>query len=164
MNRKTAKRKRVAAETNRIRAQKKSKASAASSIIGRKPVPKKREQHEQPDFTGFSTDPTEGNATFLDDPIPEYIILRHKTLKKLHEAGLRVPPSYEDIDFSDSDSEQESSPEPEVEQAHTTDRVQQSTNTGDGLAPELQSKPAFELAPVEPTAEAVRRHSNGRFR
>ena len=72
--------------------------------------------------------------------------------------------SDEDSDESDSDSEQESSPEPEVEQAHTTDRVQQSTNTGDGLAPELQSKPAFELAPVEPTAEAVRRHSNGRFR
>jgi SNF2 family DNA or RNA helicase len=113
VNRKTAKRKRVAAETNRIRAQKKSKASAASSIVGRKPATKKREQYEQPDLMGFSTDPTEGNTTFLDDPIPEYVISRHKTLKKLHEAGLRFPPSYEDVDFSDSDSEQK----PQLEKA-----------------------------------------------
>jgi hypothetical protein len=62
---------------------------------------------------GFSTDPTDGNTTFLDDPIPEYVISRHKTLKKLHEAGLRFPPSYEDVDFSDSDSEQK----PQLEKA-----------------------------------------------
>jgi SNF2 family DNA or RNA helicase len=100
-NRKTLKRKLVAAETNRIRAQKKSKAAAASSIIGRKHTQKRREQRDR---TGLSSDPID--ATFLDDPIPDYVILRQKNLKKLHEAGLRFPPSYEDIDFSDSDSEQ----------------------------------------------------------
>lgn len=36
-NRKTVKRKRVAAETNRIRAERKTKSSAAASIVGRKP-------------------------------------------------------------------------------------------------------------------------------
>jgi archaellum component FlaC len=72
--------------------------------------------------------------------------------------------SDEDSDESDSDSEQESSPEPEMEQAHATDRVQQSANAADDLAPELQVTPAFELAPVEPAAEAVRRYSHKKFR
>jgi hypothetical protein len=72
--------------------------------------------------------------------------------------------SSEDSDESDSDSEQESSPEPEIEQAHATDRVQQSANAANDLAPELQSNPTFELAPVEPTPEAVCRQSHRRFR
>ncbi|KAF2822553.1 hypothetical protein CC86DRAFT_357488 [Ophiobolus disseminans] len=102
-DRKKIKRKRVAAETNRIRADKKSKvvAAAASSIIGRKP-PNKQKQRNGP--TGFSTDSVgeDGHSkdTFLDDPIPEYIISRQKTLKKLHEAGLRYPPNYDGIDVA----------------------------------------------------------------
>lgn len=101
-NRKTAKRKRVAAETNRIRAVKKSKLGAAASIVGRKPAPKKKPGYGP---TGLSTDSVAedaegpGPATFLDDPIPDYIIRRQNTLKQLHEAGLRYPPNYRDIDF-----------------------------------------------------------------
>jgi superfamily II DNA or RNA helicase len=56
----------------------------------------------------FSTDSVAGDAhdaTYLDDPIPEYVTSRQKTLKKLHEAGLRYPPSYEDLEFSDSETE-----------------------------------------------------------
>ncbi|KAL5116345.1 hypothetical protein ACEQ8H_005803 [Pleosporales sp. CAS-2024a] len=96
-DRKTIKRKRVAGETNRIRAQKKSKAAAAaaSSIVGRKPALKRKDRHGP---TGFSTDSVaedaDNNATFLDDPIPDYILARQKNLKTLHEAGLRYPPSY----------------------------------------------------------------------
>jgi superfamily II DNA or RNA helicase len=42
----------------------------------------------------------------LDEPIPDYIEARKDKLKKLHEAGLRYPPSYEDIAFSDSECEE----------------------------------------------------------
>ncbi|KAH4995825.1 hypothetical protein HBI76_008430 [Parastagonospora nodorum] len=108
-DRKTNKRKRVAAETTRIRTQKKSKvaSAAASSIVGRKPPPKKKDRHGP---TGFSTDSVtedvDTNATFLDDPIPDYITSRLKSLKKLHEAGLRYPPSYEGIDVDVVEKEQ----------------------------------------------------------
>lgn len=108
-DRKKNKRKRVAAETNRIRTEKKSKvaAAAASSIIGRKP-PARQNQRTGP--TGFSTDSVgeDGNSkdTFLDDPIPEYIVSRQKTLKKLHEAGLRYPPNYDGIDLTVSEKEE----------------------------------------------------------
>jgi SNF2 family DNA or RNA helicase len=106
-DRKTVKRKRVAAETNRIRDEKKSKAMAATSIVGRKPPPKKQTGGGP---TGFSTDSfaEEAVATsaFLDDPIPDYVISRQQSLKQLHESGLRYPPSYEDVDLSEAESEE----------------------------------------------------------
>lgn len=101
--RKTTKRKRVAAETNRIRAQKKSKVAvaAASTIVGRR-LPPKQKHGNGP--TGFSTDSVaedaDTNATFLDDPIPDYVTSRQKNLKKLHEAGLRYPPDYKRINLA----------------------------------------------------------------
>ncbi|KAF2677380.1 hypothetical protein K458DRAFT_350411 [Lentithecium fluviatile CBS 122367] len=105
--RSTLKRKRAAAETNRIRAQKKSRVAVATSIVGRKALPKKVENEK----VGFGTDSVAEDtdikdATYLDEPIPEYIEARKVKLKKLHEAGLRYPPSYEDIEFSDSESEE----------------------------------------------------------
>lgn len=105
--RSTLKRKRAAAETNRIRAQKKSRTAVASSIVGRKAPPKKMDKEK----VGFSTDSVANDsdnkdATYLDDPIPEYIEARKGRLKRLHEAGLRYPPSYEDIEFSDDESEE----------------------------------------------------------
>ncbi|RAR02640.1 DNA repair and recombination protein RAD26 [Stemphylium lycopersici] len=106
-NRKTLKRKRFAAESNRIRAEKKSKAMAAASIVGRKPPPKKQQDDGR---TGFSTDSLAEDgvvaATFLDEPIPDYVLSRQQALKKLHGAGLRYPPSYRDIDFSDAETEE----------------------------------------------------------
>lgn len=108
-DRKKNKRKRVAAETTRIRQEKKSKvaAAAASSIIGRKPTAK---QNQKNALTVFSTDSVgeDGNSrdTFLDDPIPDYITARQKTLKKLHEAGLRYPPDYDGIDLTVSVKEE----------------------------------------------------------
>jgi SNF2 family DNA or RNA helicase len=106
-DRKTQKRKRAAAETNRIRAEKKSKVAAAASIVGRKPPPKKDQRHGP---TRFSTDSLaeDGGAAsaFLDDPIPDYVISRQQSLKKLHEAGLRYPPSYRDVDFDECGAEE----------------------------------------------------------
>lgn len=107
-NRKKSKRQAVAAETNRIRARKKSKvaAAAASSIVGRKPPKQKRGQGP----TGFSTDSVaedaSADATYLDEPIPDYIISRQKNLKKLHEAGLRYPPDFTGISIISSGSEE----------------------------------------------------------
>ncbi|EUC42795.1 hypothetical protein COCMIDRAFT_102617 [Bipolaris oryzae ATCC 44560] len=101
--RKTLKRKRVAAETSRIRAEKKSKAAAAASIVGRKASSRK---HQGDGPTGFSTDSLADDSAitpFLDDPIPDYILSRQQALRKLHEAGLRYPPNYQGIDFSDSE-------------------------------------------------------------
>lgn len=103
--RKTEKRKRTTAETNRIRSEKKSKATAATSIVGRRPPPKKNGYGP----TGFSTDTLaddEGATAFLDDPIPDYFISRQKTLKKLHESGLRYPPSYHDVDWFNAGTEE----------------------------------------------------------
>ncbi|KAK3215539.1 hypothetical protein GRF29_8g368204 [Pseudopithomyces chartarum] len=103
-NRHTTKRKRVAAETNRLRARKKSRTAQATSIVGRRPLPKNRAR----DKAMFSTDTDDdkGQETFLDEPIPEYIEVRKAQLKKLHEAGLRYPPSYEGIDFLDGEQEE----------------------------------------------------------
>lgn len=118
-NRKSLKRKRAAAETVRIRRQKKSKAAAATSIVGRKP-PSKSKQQDARDIA-FSTDSVANgadDATYLDDPLPEYITSRQKSLKKLHEAGLRYPPSYENIDFSDSETEEK----PKLDKAVKTQR------------------------------------------
>ncbi|KAF3003116.1 hypothetical protein E8E13_008306 [Curvularia kusanoi] len=106
-NRKTLKRKRAAAETVRIRQQRKSKAAAATSIVGRKGH--SRSDHRDAREIAFSTDPVAGDAedaTFLDDPIPDYVLSRQNNIRKLHEAGLRYPPSFDGIDFSDSDTEE----------------------------------------------------------
>ncbi len=106
---KTQKRKRAAQETSRIRAAKKSKAIAAVSIVGRKPQAKK-DRHR--DVVGFSTDTVgedggdPATKTYLDEPIPDYVLSRQKSLKKLHEAGLRLPPDFEGVDFSDSETEE----------------------------------------------------------
>jgi SNF2 family DNA or RNA helicase len=99
--RKTVKRKRQAAETNRIRAAKKSRTNAATSIIGRKPQKKKRSARVDAEDEQDS-----GKEAFLDEPTPEYIEERKAKLKRLREAGLRYPPSYDDIDFSDSETEE----------------------------------------------------------
>jgi SNF2 family DNA or RNA helicase len=105
-NRKKLKRKRAAAETVRICQQKKSKAAAATSVVGRK-LPSKSNRQNAHDIA-FDTNGVAGDAedtTYLDDPIPEYVLSRQKHLKKLHEAGLRYPPDFDGIEFSDSDTE-----------------------------------------------------------
>ncbi|KAF2124486.1 hypothetical protein P153DRAFT_350564 [Dothidotthia symphoricarpi CBS 119687] len=130
-NRKKLKRKRVAAETNRIRAVKKSKAAAASSIVGRKPQTKQKERDGP---VGFSTDEVaedvDNNVTFLDEPIPDYVTARQRGLKKLREAGLRYPPNYEDVRFSDSETEEK----PQLDKAIKPQRKHKSIKLRDSGA------------------------------
>jgi SNF2 family DNA or RNA helicase len=92
----------VAAETKRIRTEKKSRAEAATSIVGRKPPPKKRTRHLNAYGNTSGTDHNSEQETFLDEPLPDYVEQRKKKLKGLHEAGLRYPPSYDDIELSES--------------------------------------------------------------
>jgi hypothetical protein len=116
----TLKRKAAAAETNRIRAQKKSRTAAATAVIGRKnPVGKKGGGGSRDIASygaGSDAETTEGKekekekGTYLDEPTPEYIETRKKKLKRLHEAGLRYPPCYDDIEFSDNEDEEEEKP------------------------------------------------------
>lgn len=106
-NRRTMKRKRVAAETNRIRAVRKTKTSAAASIVGRKPLPKQKTTYGTMGFGADAvTDDANAAVTFLDEPIPEYFLARQAALKKLHEAGLRYPPSYHGVEFLDPATEE----------------------------------------------------------
>jgi SNF2 family DNA or RNA helicase len=108
--RKTLKRKRVAAETKRLRTNTKTRAAAATSIIGRKALPKKILQSNSKTsvLSGpeAGTDDATAKNTYLDDPTPEYIEARKRKLKNMHEAGLRYPPSHDDIDFSDDELEE----------------------------------------------------------
>lgn len=122
------KRKRAAAETVRIRQQKKSKAAAATSFVGRKAPPKSKLQNTRD--VAFSTDSVAGeaeDAVYLDDPVPEYVTSRQKTLKKLHEAGLHYPPDYSDISFSDSETEEK----PQLDRAVKPQRAKKNTRLCD---------------------------------
>ncbi|KAL1596368.1 hypothetical protein SLS60_009014 [Paraconiothyrium brasiliense] len=120
-NRRTAKRKRAAVETNRLRARKKSKAAQATSIVGRKPLPRKADREGALFSTDTAGEDADGQDTFLDEPIPEYIETRKGKLKKLHEAGLRYPPSYEDIEFPDASLKEK----PMLDKAIKTQRPKQ---------------------------------------
>lgn len=121
-NRRTAKRKRAAVETNRLRAQKKSKVAQATSIVGRKALPKKVNAERAVFSTDTAGEEADGQDTYLDEPIPEYIEARRGKLKRLHKAGLRYPPNYDEIGFSDSEQEQK----PVLDKAIKTQRPKKS--------------------------------------
>ena len=94
---------------------------ASDSIIGRKPGAKKQLRDYSSiadnvlsgasDADGGGSD---GIAAYLDEPTPEYIEARRRKLKQLHEAGLRYPPCYDDIEFSDSESEEKPVLHPDI--------------------------------------------------
>ncbi|KAF2263594.1 hypothetical protein CC78DRAFT_568920 [Lojkania enalia] len=115
--RKTLKRKRVAAETSRIRAEKKFKAAVATSIIGRRLQQKKLKRYsENKALIGLSTasESDENKVTYLDDPAPTYIEARKRKLRRLREVGLRYPPNIDDIDFSDEGTEEKPVLHPDI--------------------------------------------------
>ncbi|KAF2876065.1 P-loop containing nucleoside triphosphate hydrolase protein [Massariosphaeria phaeospora] len=106
-NRKSVKRKRVAAETSRIRAVKKTQTKVSTNIIGRKPKPKNNPGiNLEASSTASESEKVHVKETYLDEPTPEYIKTRKRKLKRLHEAGLRYPPYRDDLDFSDSETEE----------------------------------------------------------
>jgi DNA excision repair protein ERCC-6-like 2 len=105
-NRKTLKRKRAAAEGAKTRAARagkplESKPSRSSTGVGRREPKKKRRRGK--DWGGTSEDEDE----LLDEVLPDYIKNRKSKFDEkrdqLGEAGLKLPPSYEDIYFSEDE-------------------------------------------------------------
>ncbi|TID19781.1 DNA excision repair protein [Venturia nashicola] len=104
-NRKAKKRKRAAAETKRHKAQ---KASKTSTIVGKRALPPaaKKDEKKRPKWGEEAVD-NELNHQLDDEHVPDYIKNRkekfEKIKEKLGEAGLKLPPSYGDVYFSDDE-------------------------------------------------------------
>ncbi|KAH8596448.1 DNA excision repair protein-like protein [Bisporella sp. PMI_857] len=94
-NRKSTKRKRTAQLKKRL-------ALKAKATVERKKKAKKNGEEQQERIYGDDSD-YEG----MNDTVPDYIIERRKEFdhnqQLLHEAGLRLPPRYDDIYFSDDE-------------------------------------------------------------
>ncbi|KAF2755117.1 hypothetical protein EJ05DRAFT_122949 [Pseudovirgaria hyperparasitica] len=101
-NQKALKRKRAAEQTRRARAVISAGSTKASSksIVGRKPKRVKRER------VLANLDETDEDE-LLDETLPDYIKQRktkfEQTRARLGEAGLKLPPVYDDIEFSDDE-------------------------------------------------------------
>ncbi|OCL08247.1 hypothetical protein AOQ84DRAFT_376945 [Glonium stellatum] len=110
-NRKSLKRKRVAAGSRKSRAVAAARSSAEKSIVGRKP---KRQQTEpkESNTPSLKKHNTFGDGSFdedelMDENLPDYIKDRktkfEQAREELGEAGLKLPPCYDDIYFSDDE-------------------------------------------------------------
>ncbi|KAI9707954.1 MAG: hypothetical protein M1820_004373 [Bogoriella megaspora] len=102
--RKSLKRKRAVATTQKVKRQ-----ATGSSIVGKKPNMaggrgrKRRRLADKLDIQGTDS---EGDV-LMEDTLPDYLKARfskwEEDKKKLGEAGLKVPPDFEDMDFSDDE-------------------------------------------------------------
>ena len=106
-NRKSLKRKRIATESRKARAVATSRASAESSVVGRKP---KRQQIVPGESRKPSLKRQHGSSDedeLMDENLPDYIKDRktkfERAREKLGEAGLKLAPCYDDIYFSDDE-------------------------------------------------------------
>lgn len=106
-NRKSLKRKRIAAESRKARAVATSRASVESSVVGRK---LKRQQIVPKEGRKPSLKRQNGSSDedeLMDENLPDYIKDRktkfERAREKLGEAGLKLAPCYNDIYFSDDE-------------------------------------------------------------
>lgn len=114
-NRKTAKRKLAIAESKRARASAgvnglpgvSKKRKASDTIVGRRPLKRREERHRE-----LSGDPSDEEALGsdgenLEERLPDYIKKRKAEFEtarqKLGNAGLKLPPIYDEIYFSDDE-------------------------------------------------------------
>ncbi len=100
-NRKALKRKRAAASTR------KAKAVEKEGIAGNKPKKTKGDDHvKRPNKTVRNGDSDEDD-NMMEYTLPDYLQTRRATFDKrmetLKSSGLRLPPSYNDVDFSDDE-------------------------------------------------------------
>jgi len=111
-NRKLTKRKLAIAESKRARA-----SANASKIrktsdgnVGRRPRETEKRRTKTHDAVSDSEGPPGSDDENLEDHLPDYIKKRKSTFEeakqKLGNAGLKVPPSYDDIYFSDDEPSQ----------------------------------------------------------
>ncbi|PGH08696.1 hypothetical protein AJ80_07817 [Polytolypa hystricis UAMH7299] len=97
-NRKSLKRKRIAANTRKARETRK------SSIVRRtaEKESRRKPQKQLRDFGELSSD-----DDMMEDTLPDYLKKRRamfeRETEELKQAGLKVPPSFDDVDFSDDE-------------------------------------------------------------
>jgi SNF2 family DNA or RNA helicase len=99
-NRKANKRKKLAATKNKFKEKAKAVAARNKSAKQNGESAKERKERLWGDVEDY--------AELMDDEIPEYLQERKRKFDKdyqtLHEKGLRLPPRYEDVEFSDDES------------------------------------------------------------
>lgn len=109
-SRKSLKRKRAAAETKKAKAAATKTKAASSSMVGRR----KRGSDAVADVARLSLDKNDARATdsdsegqLMDEALPEYLKNRkarfERARERLGEAGLKLPPRYDDVYFSDDE-------------------------------------------------------------
>ncbi|KAL8956821.1 MAG: hypothetical protein Q9193_005754 [Seirophora villosa] len=105
-NRKNAKRKRAAAPKRGTKAAKK------DQIVGRRP----RKNGAKKDSVKSRDLGADSEEDLMEHTLPDYLQRRKarfdKRMEKLRESGLRLPPSYENIDFSDDERMEELAEKP----------------------------------------------------
>ncbi|KAI4087005.1 MAG: hypothetical protein LQ344_007101 [Seirophora lacunosa] len=105
-DRKNAKRKRVAAPKRRT------KAAKEDQIVGRRP----RRNGAKKDSVKSRDLGADSEEDLMEHTLPDYLQRRKarfdKRMEKLRESGLRLPPSYENIEFSDDERMEELAEKP----------------------------------------------------
>ncbi|KAI6711405.1 hypothetical protein JHW43_006066 [Diplocarpon mali] len=116
-NRKTAKRKKVAATKKKLKAKSKEILETRKQARHREPSVKRKKERVWGDASDYE---------LLNEGIPEYIKKRRRDFdrnyEKHHEASLRVPPRYDDIDFSDDERLAELAERPDFPPSMETSR------------------------------------------
>jgi SNF2 family DNA or RNA helicase len=101
-NRKSLKRKRSAAQIRK----EKGKAAQRDVIVGRRP-PKKRSRDVSDWAMREHGEVEDEDEALMENTLPDYVLSRRSQFdqkqKLLKEAGLKLPPSYDDIEFSDDE-------------------------------------------------------------
>lgn len=118
MNRKSLKRKRAAASTRKAKASGHTAsllASGSKPIVGKRPEDarwsKSKGKQKMPVTERAYGEHSGEDTELMDETLPDYIknrkVLFEKTREKLGEAGLKLPPTYDDVEFSDDDRMEE---------------------------------------------------------
>ncbi|QDS70112.1 hypothetical protein FKW77_005257 [Venturia effusa] len=114
-NRKAKKRKLAAAETKRVKAR---KAGQTSTVVGKRAPPIAKKGGKKRVNWGEEPADHELNHRLDDEHIPDYIKNRKDRFEKikqtLGEAGLKLPPSYDDVYFSDDENLQDIKEKPQL--------------------------------------------------
>ncbi|KAK5020634.1 DNA excision repair protein [Cryomyces antarcticus] len=103
--RKSLKRKRAAASTRKAKTD-----AAGSSMVGKKSHRATRLRDEgKPTLKKYDSSKTDSeDDDLVEDTLPDYLKTRYKkwveNTTKMGEAGLRVPPTYDHVDFSDDEN------------------------------------------------------------
>lgn len=101
-NRDATRRKAVAAKSRKARAAVAAASKKKDSLIGKKPRKNAKDQSKKREWDQVSSD-----EDLMEHTLPEYLKKRRtkfdQRMDQFKAAGLKLPPSYDDVDFSDDD-------------------------------------------------------------